>query len=221
MMFNFNMAQLPIYLMRIPVILLALTVHEAAHGFMSYKLGDYTAKITGRLSLNPLRHLDPVGTICMLIFGFGWAKPVPIDTRNFKNPKRDMALSALAGPVSNLIMAFIGVFLFMTAEKFLGLSAYQGNTFAYAILLFLSVFYSLNIGLAVFNLLPIPPLDGSRIFLSFLPTRLYFRVMQYERYIMLIMFALIFLGVLNRPLSWLIMNVINGMFKIIGFLPFF
>lgn len=221
MMFNFNMAQLPIYLMRIPVILLALTVHEAAHGFMSYKLGDYTAKITGRLSLNPLRHLDPIGTICMLLLGFGWAKPVPIDTRNFKNPKRDMALTALAGPVSNLIMAFIGVFLFILAEKFLGLSAYQGNTFSYAVLLFLNVFYSLNVGLAVFNLLPIPPLDGSRIFLSFLPTKIYFRIMRYERYIMLIMFALIFFGVLNRPLSWLITNVINGMFKIIAFLPFF
>lgn len=220
-MFNFNLSQLPMYLMRIPVILLALTIHEASHGYIAYKLGDYTAKITGRLSLNPLRHLDPVGTICMLLFGFGWAKPVPIDTRNFKNPKRDMALSALAGPVANLALGFAGIFLYMLAYKYLAISVVAGNMLSYAVILFLTVFYSLNIGLAVFNLLPVPPLDGSRIFLTFLPTKLYFKVMQYERYIMIIMFALIFFGVLNTPLSWLISKVISGMIWILSFLPFF
>jgi Zn-dependent proteases len=219
-MFNFDISQLPIYLMRIPVLLFALTVHEFSHGYIAYKLGDYTAKITGRLSLNPLRHLDPVGAICMLVFGFGWAKPVPIDTRNFKNPKRGMALSALAGPVANFILAFIGMFLSMLAVRFLGTAVMSGNMFAYAIILFLNVFYMLNLGLAVFNMLPIPPLDGSRIFLIFLPTHIYFKIMQYERYIMMGMFALIFFGVLDRPLFWLINAVGNGMATVLSFLPF-
>ena len=219
-MFNFNLDQLPMYLMRIPVLLIALSFHEAAHGYAAYKLGDYTAKITGRLSLNPLRHLDPVGAICMFLFGLGWAKPVPIDTRNFKNQKIGMSLSALAGPVVNLILGFIGMFFYLLAGRFIGMAAYNGNNFAYAVLLFLRVFYSLNIGLAVFNLLPVPPLDGSRIFLVFLPTKWYFKVMQYERYIMLGMFALIFLGVLDRPLGWLINIVTSGMYMILNLLPF-
>ena len=219
-MFNFNISQLPIYLMRIPVLLLALTIHEFAHGYVAYKLGDYTASITGRLSMNPLKHLDPVGTVCMLLVGFGWAKPVPIDTRNFKNPKRDMALSALAGPVANFILAFIGMFFYMLAGRFLYSSIMDGNMLSYALILFLNVFFMLNLGLAVFNMLPVPPLDGSRIFLTFLPTKLYFKVMQYERYIMIGMFALIFLGVLDRPLGWLIGTIANGMQTVLGFLPF-
>lgn len=211
---------LPIYLMRIPAILLSLTVHETAHGWVASKLGDPTAKNQGRLSLNPLKHLDPVGTIMMLLFGFGWAKPVPIDVRYFKDKRRGMALTALAGPVSNLLLAFIGIFIYMIAAKNLLAPLLSGNTFAYVILLFLQVFYSLNLYLAVFNLMPIPPLDGSRVLFVLLPERYYFGIMKYERYIMLIMMLLLFTGILSRPLSLIVSAIEKGMRTVIGLLPF-
>ncbi|MDD4772121.1 MAG: site-2 protease family protein [Eubacteriales bacterium] len=211
---------LPIYLMRIPAILLSLTVHETAHGWVASKLGDPTAKNQGRLSLNPLKHLDPVGTIMMLLFGFGWAKPVPIDVRYFKDKRRGMALTALAGPVSNLLLAFIGIFIYMIAAKNLLAPLLSGNTFVYVILLFLQVFYSLNLYLAVFNLMPIPPLDGSRVLFVLLPERYYFGIMKYERYIMLIMMLLLFTGILSRPLSLIVSAIEKGMRTVIGLLPF-
>ncbi len=224
-------SDLPALLIRIPVILLALCVHETAHGWAANKLGDPTARNLGRLTLNPLKHLDPIGTICMLLFGFGWARPVPIMTRNFKNPKRDMALSAAAGPLSNILLAFLGLLSVSLFEKALMmggiLTEYAGalyyttdNHFLINLItythLFFFLFYRLNLSLAVFNLLPVPPLDGSRIWFSFLPARLYFKVMQYEQIIQVILMVALWTGMLDKPLQFLVSLVAGGMEWLIG-----
>ena len=142
-------------LITVPIVLIALTFHEFAHGAVAYALGDKTAKNLGRLSLNPIKHLDPIGAICMLLFRFGWAKPVPIDAMYFKKPKRDIALSALAGPISNLILAFIGCFLYSLSLHLLTDVSFESKNMAYWIcyawLIFIFNFSWLNISLAIFN----------------------------------------------------------------------
>ena len=176
-------------------VLITLSIHEYAHGYAAYKLGDNTASSLGRLSLNPLRHLDPFGALCMLFFHFGWAKPVPIDPRNFKKPKKDFAITALAGPLANVILAFISAFFLLLLS---GLFKYSDNAFLNSLmsntLLFIYLFHSVNIGLGIFNLLPIPPFDGSRILNVLLPEKMYFRLMKYERYIYLGVLGWLFLG---------------------------
>ena len=207
-------------LLRLPIIFLSLSVHEVAHGYAAYKLGDPTARNLGRLSLNPIKHLDPIGFICMLLCGFGWAKPVPINTRYFKKPKRDMAITGAAGPISNLLLAFIFALLARVAEiVFFTLPATSSLTVNVYVLLilFLQIGVSINITLAVFNLLPVPPLDGSRIFLGFLPTDTYFKIMRYERYISLGIMIALFLGLLDAPISF-ISNIFYRLIEII--IPF-
>jgi Zn-dependent protease len=216
MRLNDIIRNLPVYLMRIPVLLLAIAVHETAHGWAAYKLGDPTAHDQGRLTLNPLKHLDPVGALMMLFFGFGFARPVPINVRYFKRPKRDMALTALAGPVSNILLAWLGILAYVIFKKFTGSAS---NTFLSAVELFLQVFYMLNLGLGVFNLIPCPPLDGSRILLVFLPTKYYFKIMMYERYIMLGLMALLWLGILDRPLNFMIGAVGNFLLFTVRLIP--
>ena len=209
-----------IYLMystvvKLIVLLTALPLHECAHAWVADKLGDHTARYQGRLTLNPLRHLDPMGAILMLVAGFGWAKPVPINPRNFKNPKQGMALSALAGPMSNLLLAFVSAILYKVFA-YAGIAA-DGMWLLTSLADIFYLMMSLNVGLAVFNLLPIPPLDGSRLFTVFLPPRQYFQIMQYERYIQLILFAAIFLGLLNGPLNWIEGVVYQGFDFLTGF----
>lgn len=196
-------------LISIPIILFSLTIHECSHAFAAYKLGDPTARNLGRLTLNPLKHLDPIGTILMLLFGFGWAKPVPINTRYFKNPKKGMAVSALAGPVSNLILSFVGFFIYFGLNSWLkvftyynGLSYYDSSRpVAYFAVMFFYLIASMNITLAIFNLLPVPPLDGSRILLVVLPTRTYFNIMKYEQYIYIALIVLLASGATSGILS--------------------
>ncbi|MBQ9133313.1 MAG: site-2 protease family protein [Clostridia bacterium] len=213
------------YILRIPIILLSLTVHEVAHGYAAYKLGDPTAKSMGRLSLNPLKHVDPIGALSMLLFRIGWAKPVPINTRYFKKPRRDMALSALAGPVSNLLMAFVAYIISAYIVRFGSYNSYfdvyaTGGKLAYILFLFFYTFFSLNISLAVFNLLPIPPLDGSRILLVFLPDKIYFGIMKYEQIIQLVLFACLWMGWLDGVLSAVLHLFVTAFNFVIQFLPF-
>lgn len=198
----------------IPCVLIALTFHEVAHGYMAYRLGDPTARNLGRLTLNPLKHLDPIGTICMIFFHFGWAKPVPINSRYFKKPRRDMALTAAAGPIMNFILAFAGVLIrqiLMALFSIFPAHSQFAYYIQYAAVMLFSYFHILNLSLGLFNLIPLPPLDGSRIFYVFLPAKLYFGIMKYERYIQLVILLLLWTGLLSRPLSAAVSFISNGM----------
>ena len=178
------MDNLTYYILSALAVLIILTVHEYSHGYAAYKLGDNTAKNQGRLSLNPIKHLDPAGAVCMVLFHFGWAKPVPINPRNFKNPKRDFAITALAGPLSNIVFAFLSAFLYLLLQALFRGVSFESE-FLYSLasntLLFVYLFHVINIGIGVFNLIPIPPLDGSRILNVVLPPRIYFGIMKYEQ----------------------------------------
>ena len=184
------------YLLRFAVALTAIPFHESAHALVSDLLGDPTAKNAGRISMNPMAHFDLMGTVCMAVAGVGWAKPVGIDPRRFRDPKKGMALTALAGPASNLVLAYIS----MLVWKLLYYAA-PVNAVSYYAALFLRMMVSMNIGLAVFNLIPIPPMDGSRILLVVLPRRVYFNVMRYERVIFAVLIVLTWSGLLSGPLG--------------------
>lgn len=198
---------------RLIVVFTALPIHEYAHGWVAKKLGDPTASMQGRLNLNPLHHFDLFGTTCLLLTGFGWAKPVPVNPNYFRNPKKGMALTALAGPVSNLLLATALTLIFKVIAYFV-----PYNSFVIVLLSAISLMISINISLAVFNLLPIPPLDGAKIFGAFLPDRIYWKVMQYEQIIMFVLFAvLIATDILNTPLSWLSSKIYTGINFLTGF----
>lgn len=207
------------FLITLPVILIALSVHEMCHGYAAYRLGDPTAKHMGRLSMNPLHHLDPIGFLCLLFFKVGWAKPVSVDTRFFKNPKRDMAICALAGPLSNFVLAFIFSFAYVFTIKIGVSKGYYWSetaTVFQAVYQMMAYMVSINLGLGVFNLIPIPPLDGSKILYSFLPDRLLYRILPYERYIQLGMFVLLWIGVLSGPIDAVVAFFFELFMKIAG-----
>ena len=202
-----------LFLARLFVVFCTLPVHEYAHAFVADKLGDKTARLSGRLTLNPMAHIDILGAIMILFVGFGYAKPVPVNPRNFKNPKKGMALTALAGPFSNILMAV--VFMFLSNV----LSLFGSSLFVQAFYVFFSFAASINIGLAVFNLIPIPPLDGSRVLELLIPDKYYYKFAQYERYIVIVIFGLIIFGVLDAPLAFLQNHLYSALNYVVG-LPF-
>ncbi len=192
------MIDIKYWLLSALAVLITLTVHEYAHAFAAYKFGDDTAKNYGRLSLNPIKHLDPIGAICMLLFRIGWAKPVPINPRNFKDPKKGFAISALAGPLANIILAFIFSGIYFFTYYMLKDVRFEEGSFWLSLaqngLDFLFIFFSVNVGLGIFNLLPIPPFDGSRLLNVVLPPKAYFGIMKYEREIYYGVLAWLLLG---------------------------
>ena len=212
-------------LLSMPVMLLALSVHESAHGYVAGRLGDPTARNLGRITLNPIKHFDLLGFLSMLILHIGWAKPVPVNSRYFKNPRRDFAIVGAAGPLSNLCLAILHLALLRIVMIFATDAVLYGRISSETALIVLSlvvyILYmgvAMNVILAIFNLIPVPPFDGSRIFYAFLPPKWYFGVMKYERYIMIGCIALFFglsrLGL--NPLRALEDWFINGLFTITG-----
>lgn len=220
--FDYGISEiLMMILSSLAVILFTLPIHEWAHGFVSTKLGDPTPRMQGRLTLNPMAHIDWIGALSILLVGIGWAKPVQVNARYYKKPKWGMALVALAGPLSNLIVAFLFLFLynlvvtiFITTGiylNFAGLIEGVGYFFVRVAMI--------NIYLAVFNLIPVPPFDGSRILFTFLPQKYYFRIMQYERFIFIGLFAILCSGVLNPILDGITATVFTEIASIAS-LPF-
>ena len=216
---------LPGILFTVIVVLFSLSLHEMCHGYAAYKMGDHTARNLGRLTLNPQKHLDPIGTVSMLLFGFGWAKPVPINTRNFRKPKAGIIITSIAGPLSNLLLSFVSLLIFALIVTFAYVpgSITDDTTFAQKLLYFfvmlLEYFHILNLYLAVFNLIPIPPLDGSKILFMLLPSRIYFRIQRYEHIISLVLFALLFTGTLSTPISRICSLLSDGMIALITLIP--
>ncbi|MBR3721190.1 MAG: site-2 protease family protein [Selenomonadaceae bacterium] len=203
-MFDFNIMQI---VAGLPGLILAMTVHEYAHARVAVMLGDFTPRLMGRLTLNPIAHIDPIGLLCLFLVHFGWAKPVSINPCNFKNPRRDDVLVSLAGPASNLCLAFLTLVFMLVYTKFVGQMT-DGTYLVFRLII------EYNIGFAIFNMLPIPPLDGSHVLMQILPRELAYKLEGLERYSFIILIIFLMTPILSmilipcRQLVWSIFTII-------------
>ena len=197
-------------------VILAMSIHEMAHGLVSYWLGDPTAKLQGRISLNPFAHVDWLGVLCLLLFHFGWAKPVPVDPSYYKDRKTGIIWTSFAGPVANFLLAFVCIFCLILILKLNPLFLY--SDLGSLLESILSMTATLNIGFGLFNLIPVPPLDGSKVLFAFLPDEQYYRFIQGSPFFMLVLVILIYLGILSQPLSMMQNGIWNAFVQICSFL---
>jgi Zn-dependent protease len=183
---------------------ISISIHECAHAYAADRLGDSTAKDQGRITLNPLKHLDPLGTLMIFLISFGWAKPTPVNAMYFKDRKKGVMITSFAGPLSNLLFAIVLAFpyVYFLSNLYTGVNIYLFNIVA--------IGFSMNIVLAIFNMLPIPPLDGSKILSGILPSRLYYKMLEYENYIVIAFVILMFTGILGKYFLWPVVRWIRG-----------
>lgn len=199
--------------------LFCLTIHEVSHGIVAYHLGDPTAKNAGRLTLNPFRHIDLLGFAVMLIARVGWATPVPVDPRYFKKPKQGMAITAIAGPLSNFLLSWLLLVLSGIVYRLLFMTPFWLFQILYPLFIFLINAAVMSVGLGIFNLFPVPPLDGSKVYFSLLPDHAYDFLLRHERPGLFLMLAAICLGWLDRPLTFFITHITNAL-CVVSFFPY-
>lgn len=200
------------------IVFLVLPFHEWAHAITAYKLGDTQIKGSGRLTLNPLVHIDIFGSLCLLLFNFGWAKPVPINSRDFKHPRTYMAITAVMGPVANIFAALAGALIYYAILAFAGV-AFITSSFGVYVAYFFSFYIQINCFLAAFNILPIPPLDGSKVLFAFLPESVLYKIQRFSMYFFIIIYLLLWTGILSVPINFISNGLIN-MVDFLGRLPF-
>lgn len=196
---NFMNMDISSILASLIAVILAMSIHEMAHGLVSWWLGDPTAKMRGRLSLNPFRHIDWIGLLCLFFFGFGWAKPVPIDSRYYKDEKAGIIWTSFAGPAANFLLSFLCLLIYTLLIRF-AYGAWLTTWFGHFILSVLYTTAVISAGFGIFNLIPIPPLDGAKIFWAFLPDKDYYRLMRGNQWLNLVLLLLIASGLLSGPL---------------------